>query len=195
MNFCSQCGATVVLRVPADDNRLRFVCDSCGEIHYQNPRIITGCIPILGQQTLLCKRAIEPRLGCWTLPAGFMENGETTPEGAVREVREEANAIVQVERLFSFINIPRINQVYVMFVASMLSEKHGAGTESSETCLYTEEQTPWNKLAFTAVEITLRQFFDDRRKGITASHLFTIDRHPSEPSKVVVYPSVPFAMR
>ncbi len=191
MNFCSQCGARVVLRIPAGDNRLRFVCDTCGEIHYHNPRIITGCIPIWGAQVLLCKRAIEPRRGRWTLPAGFMENGETTPYGAEREVREEANAMVKVERLFSFINILGIDQVYVMFIATLLCPDHAAGPESSETGLYTEAQVPWDDLAFTAVEITLKQFFHDRRHGITTSHLFTIERHRSDPSKVIVSPEVP----
>ena len=115
MNFCSQCAAPVVLRIPPGDDRPRHVCDACGTIHYQNPKIVAGCIPEYEGRILLCRRAIEPRSGFWTLPAGFMENGETTEEAAVRETREEANARVEVDALFTCLDIPRINQVYVMF--------------------------------------------------------------------------------
>ena len=180
MNFCSQCSAPVVWRIPLNDNRCRFVCDTCGAIHYQNPRIVAGCVPIWNDRVLLCRRAIEPRRGCWTLPAGFMENGETTAEGAQRETREEAGAEVVIERLFTYINIPRIDQVYVMFIATLISPEHAPGAESLETGLYLEAQIPWDRIAFPAVDITLRQFFCDRRNNVSTTHLLTVDRHPGD---------------
>ena len=132
MKHCSACGALVSLKIPPGDNRERSVCDDCGTVHYQNPKLVAGCIPVWREQILMCRRAIEPRYGMWTLPAGFMENGETTAEAGMRETLEEANAQVQVESLFSLINIPYINQVYLLFRAKLLDLNFSAGEETLE---------------------------------------------------------------
>ena len=120
MKFCSQCAAPVTSRIPPGDDRPRHVCDSCGTIFYSNPKIVAGCIPVWQEQLLLCRRAIEPRSGLWTLPAGFMENGESTAQAALRETLEEANARVEMGKLFAYLNIPALNQVYVIFLARLL---------------------------------------------------------------------------
>lgn len=163
MNFCSNCGKPVVVRVPRGDTLPRHVCDHCEAIHYQNPKIVAGCIPEWGDKVLLCKRAIEPQFGKWTLPAGFMENGETVQEAAARETLEEALAYVHELRLFGMFNIPHVNQVYVMFRARMPEREFGPGAESLSCDLVTEEQIPWPDLAFPVVDRTLKLFFEDRR--------------------------------
>jgi len=166
MKFCSECGAPVELRQPADDNRERHVCTACSTIHYQNPKLIVGAIPEWEDgRILLCRRAIEPRHGLWTLPAGFMENGETTPEAAARETLEEANAQVQIGDLYSMYNIPYINQVYLLFRARLLNLDFSPGTESLEVALFAERDIPWDRLAFRAVSLTLKDYFADRNAG------------------------------
>lgn len=165
MNFCSHCGARVELRIPPGDNLPRFVCTSCGTIHYENPKMVVGCLPEWENRILLCKRAIEPRPGLWTVPAGFMENGETTAEGAARETLEEANARVEVLGLYALFNIPHINQVYMLFRARLLDLDFSAGAETLETRLYQENEIPWDEIAFITVRRTLRHYFDDRRAG------------------------------
>lgn len=166
MNFCSDCGAGVTFTIPEGDNLPRFVCTTCGQIHYQNPKIVTGCIPEWGQQILLCKRAIEPRKGLWTLPAGFMENQESTNEAAARETREEANAKVNQLDLYAVFNIPRINQVYILFRAKMLDLNFHPGPESLETRLFEQHEIPWEKLAFPVIRETLQRYYNDRNSGI-----------------------------
>jgi len=175
MNFCSQCGARVSLKVPAGDALPRFVCDACATIHYQNPKLIVGCIPEWEDRILLCRRAIEPRRGLWTLPAGFMENGETTMAGAARETLEEANARVNVMQLFAVYNIPHISQVYVLFRARLLDLDYSAGEESLEVRLFTEQEVPWDEIAFATVRNTLTHYFDDRRHGHFGMHVGTIE--------------------
>jgi len=165
MNFCSHCGARVAFRIPEGDTLPRYVCDQCSTIHYQNPKMVVGCIPEWEDKVLLCRRAIEPRYGKWTLPAGFMENGETAGEGASRETLEEAGARVEVGDLYTFINLPHIDQVYVMFRARLLDLDYAAGTESLEVRLFEESEIPWEELAFRTVSTTLQHFFDDRRRG------------------------------
>ena len=165
MNFCSECGEKVRLGIPDDDNRPRHICDACDTIHYQNPKIVAGTIPVYGDKVLLCKRAIEPRLGYWTLPAGFMENEETTIEAAARETWEEAQAKVDVSHLYVLIDTTVISQVYMMFLADLPKPEYAAGPESLEVALFTEEEIPWGELAFPTIEKTLRLYFDDRRKG------------------------------
>jgi len=177
MKFCSSCGAKVVLRIPEGDNLPRFICDSCGEIHYQNPKIVAGCIPEWEDKILLCKRAIEPRHGLWTLPAGFMENKETTPQAALRETLEEANARAQIISLFALFNIPHISQVYIMFRAKMTDLDYKPGLESLEVDLFSEEQIPWNELAFPVVKETLIRYYKDRSIGNFNIHVDDI--HPS----------------
>ncbi|RRJ85291.1 NUDIX hydrolase [Aestuariirhabdus litorea] len=163
MKFCSQCGASVRLTTPPGDNRPRYVCSSCHLIHYQNPRIVTGCIPIYGDKVLLCKRAIEPRYGYWTLPAGFMENGESCEEGATRETLEEACAEVRELQLYTMFSLPHIDQVHLFYLAQMSSENYAAGTESLEVQLLSEQEIPWDELAFPTIGRTLRHFFADRQ--------------------------------
>lgn len=165
MKFCSNCGNSVVERIPSGDNRPRFVCDECETIHYQNPRIIAGCLPVYEDKVLLCKRAIEPRYGLWTLPAGFMENGETSQEAAVRETWEEAMAQVNVHGIYTLFNLPHINQVYMIFRAELENLDFGAGEESLEVSLFEEHKIPWDQLAFPVIKKTLEFFFEDRLTG------------------------------
>ncbi|APV52587.1 NUDIX hydrolase [Betaproteobacteria bacterium GR16-43] len=166
MRFCPQCGFPTSERVPDDDNRLRAVCEN-GHITYENPKIVAGCLATWEDgRILLARRAIEPRHGKWTLPAGFMENGESVPEGAAREAMEEANAKVEIIDLYTTYSIPHISQVYMMFRAKLLDPDVSAGTESLEVKLATEDEIPWNELAFTMVRLTLRHFIEDRKTGV-----------------------------
>ena len=175
MKFCSNCGALVERRIPEGDALPRFVCDACHTIHYQNPRMIVGCIPEWEDKILLCRRAIEPRHGLWTVPAGFMENGETTYQGAARETLEEANARVEVGQLYALYNIPHINQVYILFRARLLDLDFSAGAETLETMLFAESAIPWQALAFATVRNTLTHYYSDRRAGAFKFHMGTID--------------------
>jgi len=175
MNFCSNCGARVERRVPPGDSLSRFVCASCGTIHYENPKIVVGCIPEWEDGILLCRRAIEPRHGLWTVPAGFMENGETTAQGALRETFEEANARVEILGLYALFNIPHINQVYMLFRARLLHLDFHAGAETLEARLFDESEIPWDTLAFATVRRTLQHYFSDRRAGEFHFHMGTIE--------------------
>lgn len=166
MKFCSLCGGPVELRIPLDDNRTRYVCTSCGEVHYQNPKLIVGAIPEWQDKILLCRRAIEPRHGLWTLPAGFMENGETTAEAAARETLEEANAQVIIGDLYTLYNVPYIDQVHLLFRARLQNPDFSPGAESLEVRLFAEQDIPWETLAFRAVHFTLQHYFADRSSGI-----------------------------
>ena len=178
MNFCSQCGAPVTHRVPPGDDRPRHVCDTCGTIFYSNPKIVAGCIPQWDEQLLLCRRAIEPRSGLWTLPAGFMENGESTLQAAARETLEEANARVEMGALFAYLNIPAINQVYVIFLARLLDLEFSAGAESLEVRLFHEHEIPWKDIAFPSIERALRLYYEDRRGDEFGLHMADIERRP-----------------
>lgn len=176
--FCMQCGsAKVELRVPHGDDRERHVCADCGYIHYLNPKIVVGTVPIWKEQVLLCKRAIEPRYGMWTLPAGFMEEGETLEEGALRETLEEANARVTIEQMYVTLSLPQISQVYVLFRAKLDDLDFSSGTESLEVKLFDEADIPWDQLAFRTIEQTLKHFFADRKLGTFVPHIGEI-RHP-----------------
>ena len=160
MNYCSQCGQPVTLKIPVDDNRERFVCDHCGYVHYQNPNNVCGALLTLDDKILLCKRAIEPRYGLWTLPAGFMENNETVAEAAAREAMEEANAHVGPLTLFGIFSMPYISQVYLMFHGELARKEISAGHESLEVGMFTREQIPWDELAFPVVTHSLQLFFE-----------------------------------
>ena len=173
MNFCSHCGHTVRFAIPSGDDRPRYCCDECGTIHYQNPRIVAGTLPVSGSRVLLCRRAISPRKGFWTLPAGYMENAETTVEAAARETREEACAKVEIHGLYTLINLPHINQVYMIFRAD-LDGGFDAGPESLEVALFEEHEIPWDELAFPTIERTLRHFYDDRRENAFPLHVSDI---------------------
>lgn len=171
MNFCSHCGAGLELKIPDGDNLPRHVCTVCNTIHYQNPKIVAGCIPQWDRKILLCRRAIEPRYGLWTLPAGFMENQESTQEAASRETLEEANARVQNLQLYGLFNIPRINQVYVLFRGELLDLEFSPGQESLETKLFDQAEIPWEKLAFPVMEEALKRFYQDQSQGHYHTHL------------------------
>jgi ADP-ribose pyrophosphatase YjhB (NUDIX family) len=175
MKYCSNCAAPLTFKVPPGDSLPRHVCDACSTIHYQNPRLIVGCIPEWEDQILLCLRAIEPRAGLWTLPAGFMENGETTFAGAVRETLEEANARVEVGALYTIYNVPHINQVHMIFRSRLLDLDFSAGEETLETRLFSESEVPWDHIAFATVRNTLRHYFEDRRSGEYRFHMGTIE--------------------
>ncbi len=178
MNFCSHCGAKLIVTVPAGDTHPRHVCPACGTVHYQNPKMIVGTIPEWEDRVLLCRRAIEPKHGLWTLPAGFMENGETTAQGAARETLEEANARVEIAALYTLYNLPHINQVYLMFRAKLLDLDFGPGMESLEVALFEEKDIPWEQLAFRTVEATLRAYFQDRKRGGFGFHFGDIAPPP-----------------
>jgi len=175
MKFCSNCGAPVQLRVPAGDTLPRHVCDACHTIHYQNPRMVVGCIPEWEDRILLCRRAIEPRHGLWTVPAGYMENGETTFQGALRETLEEANARVEIGPLYALYNIPHINQVYILFRGRLLDLDVSPGAETLEVRLFAENEIPWDGIAFASVRNTLTHYYQDRRDGEFQFHFGTIE--------------------
>lgn len=165
MKYCSECGGDLDFRIPEADNRERHVCCRCHTIYYRNPKVVTGCIPVWGDRILLCKRAIEPRYGLWTLPAGYMEIGESTLQAAARETLEEANARVEIEDLYMVINLIYVNQVYLMYRSRLLDEGYSSGKESLEVRLYREEEIPWDALAFPAIQETLKYYYQDRREG------------------------------
>ena len=165
MNFCSNCGQPVTRRTPPGDDRSRFFCESCGVVHYQNPKLVVGCIPEMEDQILLCRRAIEPCYGMWTLPAGYLENGETVAAGAKRETLEEAQARVEILAPYALYNICHVDQIYLMFRARLIDERFQAGSESLEVKLFSENEIPWEEIAFRVIKATLLQYYDDRRIG------------------------------
>ena len=170
IQHCRVCGAATQYRIPADDNRERAVCSACGEVHYENPLNVVGTVPVWGDQVLLCRRNIEPRHGMWTLPAGFMELGESTADGALRETIEEAGANVEMQGLFSVLNVVRVGQVHFFYRARMLDTSLNPGPESIEARLFREDEIPWDLLAFRTVRQTLELFFEDRRRGQFSVH-------------------------
>jgi len=165
IKHCRVCGATAEYRVPPDDNRERATCTACGEIHYENPINVVGTLPVWGDQVLLCRRNIEPRYGFWTLPAGFLELGESTAEGALRETDEEAGARVELQGLYTVLNVVRVGQVHLYYRARMLDTTLAPGPETIEARLFREDEVPWDQLAFRTVRQTLEHFFADRRGG------------------------------
>jgi len=180
MNYCSHCGARVTQKVPLGDNLPRHVCNQCELIHYHNPKIVAGCIPEWEDQILLCRRAIEPRLGLWTFPAGFMEIGESTEQAAVRETKEEAQADIAITALYAVLSLPHIGQVYLVFRGRMLTPTCEAGAESLEVRLFPLTAIPWKEMAFPVVSEALRRYVDDVTNGQFQLHLASLpDRLPS----------------
>ena len=175
VNYCSHCGAEVRQEIPAGDNRLRDVCTECGMIHYQNPRVVAGCLPVYDNKILLCRRAIEPRKGLWTLPGGFLELGETIEQGAVRETFEEAGADVRVTQLYTLFNVLHVGQLSLFFLAEMDSPVFSVGEESLDVQLFEEQDIPWDELAFTTIRLTLEYFFSDRGQGEFIQRIQDID--------------------
>jgi ADP-ribose pyrophosphatase YjhB (NUDIX family) len=170
VKFCATCGAQVATRVPPGDSLPRHVCDACGDIHYQNPKLVVGTIPEWEGRLLLCRRAIEPRYGYWTLPAGFMENAESTGEAALRETLEEAGARVELLQPFSMISVPRVSQVHLFYRARVLDPNFDPGPESLEVALCDEAAIPWQEIAFRTVGLTLKHWFADRTRGSFSFH-------------------------
>ncbi|MBI1732417.1 MAG: NUDIX hydrolase [Gammaproteobacteria bacterium] len=165
MKFCAECGGPIVREIPANDTRLRFVCSVCRTIHYENPRVVAGCVPEWQGKILLCRRAIEPRLGRWTFPAGFMEMGETTVEAAVRETLEEANARVGEPELYTVMSLPHMDQVHMMYRAPLLDLDFSPGSESTEVELFDPDSVPWQELAFPTIHHTLAFYVEDLALG------------------------------
>ena len=170
MKFCANCGAKVVQRVPPGDSLPRWVCDECGEIHYQNPKVVVGTIPEHEGRILLCRRAIEPRYGYWTLPAGFMENDETTAQAAARETEEEAGANIEMGEPFTLISVPRVNQVHLYYRARLRNLEFKPGEETLEVALMGEGEIPWKEIAFRTVGLTLKHWFADRKRAAFGFH-------------------------
>jgi ADP-ribose pyrophosphatase YjhB (NUDIX family) len=170
MKYCSNCGAPVALKVPPGDNLPRHVCDACGTVHYSNPKLVIGCIPEWRDQVLLCRRAIEPRYGLWTLPAGFMENAETVAQAALRETLEEARARVELGEMFSVLSVPHVSQVHIFYRARLVDLDFGPGAESLEVQLFPESAIPWQEIAFRTVSTTLRHYYADRTAGTFGFH-------------------------
>ncbi len=176
MNFCTQCGQPLSLLIPDGDDRPRHVCQACGTVHYLNPKMVVGTIPVYEDRILLCRRAIEPRYGLWTLPAGFMENHETVEEGARRETLEEAGAELEHLAPFGLFSLPFVSQVYLMFRARLPAPNFDPGHESLEVKMVSEEGIPWEEIAFPVIEKTLRLFLSDRQKGRFGFHTGSISR-------------------
>ena len=174
MRFCANCGASISVRIPEGDNFARHVCDACGTVFYQNPRVVVGCIPEWGERILMCRRAIEPRYGFWTFPAGYLENGETIQHAAARETLEEASARVQIDSLFAVLNLPAFQQVHIMFRGRLLDLDYAAGSESLEVALLRREEIPWDQLAFATVRETLEHYYSDRTRQNFDFHLIDI---------------------
>ncbi len=182
MNFCSSCGESVELRIPEGDDRKRYVCVACGSIHYTNPRVIVGCLPVHEGRILLCRRAIEPRKNYWTLPAGFMENGETSAQGAARETWEEARAKGVGLQLYRLFDVPHISQVYMFYLCGIENGAHEPGPESLETALFAPEDIPWQEIAFPVVYEVLEEFLLDRKTSTYPVRISGIDRRWLRPS-------------
>jgi len=170
MNYCSNCAAPLVRRVPPGDSLPRWLCDACGTIHYENPKLVVGAVPEWQGRLLLCRRAIEPRYGYWTLPAGFMENDETAGDAASRETLEEAGARVELLEPFTMVSVPRVNQVHLFYRARLLDLEFKPGEESLEVALFEEDAVPWKDIAFRTVGLTLKHWFADRKNGAFRFH-------------------------
>ena len=171
MNFCSNCGDKMIHATPPGDDRPRYLCKSCGTIHYENPKVVVGCIAEKDEMILLCRRAIEPRAGKWTLPAGYLENGETVAQGAERETNEEAGANIEIFAPYALFNICHVNQIYLIFRGRLLDDRIKAGSESSEVRFFAEKDIPWDQIAFTVIEATLRQYYKDKPSGLFPFHM------------------------
>ena len=178
MNFCNKCASPLTFKKVEGDNLPRYVCDSCGKIHYENPRIITGCLPIWEDKILLCKRAIEPRFGLWNVPAGFLEMNETVEAGAVREVLEEANIAVEIIGLHTIYSIPKFGHVYMHFLAQLPDLTFSCGAESLEVQLFSETEVPWGEMAFSSSAFCVKRYFEDRKTGKRKIHIGEYDGNP-----------------
>ena len=179
LKFCQHCAAPVVWKVPKGDDRARHYCERCHTVFYRNPKNVVGTIPVHEDRILLCKRAIEPRAGKWTLPAGFMENGESSLHGAIRETREEAGArvVIPANSLYTLFNLPRVNQVYMFFRAELASLEFSPGAESLAVDLFAERDIPWDEIAFRVVKSTLKHYWRDRKHQHFPVRMFDVHHH------------------
>jgi len=176
IKHCKQCGEKVSYKIPSDgDTKLRAICNVCQSIHYENPLNVVGTLPIWRDQVLLCRRNIEPRFGMWTLPAGFMELGETLSQGAARETVEEAGAQFEMQELFSIMNVVRVGQVHFFFRARLTSDAFDPGHETMEARLFSEQDIPWDEIAFRTVKQTLQCYFADMKSKNFALHQVDIE--------------------
>ncbi|MBN1848955.1 MAG: NUDIX hydrolase [Deltaproteobacteria bacterium] len=171
MKYCNQCGSKLSYRISKGDDRPRFICDVCGIIHYENPKMVVGCIPEMEGRVLFCRRAIRPRYGKWTIPAGYLENGETMEAGAIRETLEETGAKVEALKPFGLYNLTFINQVYLIFRGRLIDDHHQAGNESLEVRLFKEEEVPWAELAFSVIREALHTYYQDRLNEFFPFHI------------------------
>ena len=186
MKFCSHCGnAEPAFEIPQGDNRLRYICRNCDTIHYSNPNIVVGCLCSWENKVLLCKRAIEPRIGYWNVPSGYLENGETVEEGAIRELWEEAEARVEITGVHTIYSLPQLNQVYIHFLGELIDGQYGVGEESSDSQLFGEDEIPWDDIAFTSSDFSLKKYFSDRKEGQQQAHLgkYIWSHSKKDPSK------------
>ena len=174
--YCSYCASSISIKIPTDDNRERAVCNKCGAIFYDNPKLVSGCLLTWEDKILLCKRATEPRLGYWTLPAGFLENNETVEEGALRETMEEAGAKSHNTKLFMMCNLPNISQIYMIYQGDLADGKFSAGIESEEVKLFSQEQIPWDNIAFSVILRTIKLYYQDLKNGNMNIHFETIGK-------------------
>ena len=174
INYCNQCATKVEQKIPPGEDRLRAVCPSCETVHYQNPKIVAGCIPEWEGQILMCRRAIEPRVGFWTFPAGFMEMGESTEEAAARETMEEAKADVRITDLYAVYSLRHVGQVYTIYRGDLQRQEFGVGDESLEVKLIEPNHIPWDELAFPVIHETLTRYVDDRKRGFFGVHFGSI---------------------
>lgn len=187
MKYCSDCGQPVERRIPAGDHLLRHVCPACGAVHYRNPKVIVGCVPEWKDgRILMCRRAIEPRLGRWTFPAGFLELGETSAEGAAREAVEESRAEVEIGDLFVVINVPYVSQVYLIHRARLKAPDFGPTLESSEVVLMREDEIPWDQIAFPTIWHSLKFYYADRASGARGIHALDLTVRPPRPEQAEV---------
>ena len=178
--YCPQCGSAALRAcIPEGDNRCREICDDCSYIHYRNPRIVAGCVAAWEDRVLLCLRAIEPRAGAWTLPAGFMENDESISEAAQRETLEEAKVHVELQGLFSLLSVPHADQVHAIFRARLFAPSCSPGVESRAARLFEEHELPWGKIAFSSIYHTLKLYFADRAAGRFQLHVGDILKQES----------------
>lgn len=187
MKFCGECAHTLEYKVPPGDHAPRQVCPACGTVHYRNPKVIVGCVPEWTDgRILMCRRNIEPRLGRWTFPAGFLEMGESSGEGAAREAREESQAEVEITSLLCVINVPYVSQVYMIHRARLLREEFGVTPESSEVRLMREDEIPWEEIAFPTIYQSLKFYFADRARGETGIHALDLQFKPKNPAQAEV---------
>lgn len=174
IKFCTDCGSPTQLKIPADDDHVRAICEKCGQVHYSNPKMVVGSIPEYEGKILLCRRNIEPQKGLWTLPAGYLENGESVQQGAIRETLEETRAVVEIVEPYRMFNIVFVDQIYLMFRARMKTDRFGPTKESIEVRLFDETEIPWDRIAFKVIRQTLEHYFEDRRKNLFSFGIFDI---------------------